>query len=613
MPENNILPYLYKKIEKSVVDGITHQYYKRTVDLAVRYKQLITGEDIDSLLHQFVRREDEQMFKQRKRMTQAITPSACATVMHPFYKVGRTNNITKKITFNGDETLKTVKINTAINFFWGEKTLEQYLQARFTELSFSDPNGFIITEFDQKPNENGVMEEVPQPRAFEVASENVVNFDYDNNRLEWIVVKLPIEYKEDESKKPGASFTIYGKEWSIKYTQISIKGKETITQNVYVEAFDADGKAIKIYRANEKDIYIVEEFNHKAKEVPAIRVGYKSDLFTNGATCVNPFHDGLAYLMKSVKSVSEFDLTISLHTFPQKFMYAPRCSGQSATITCDNGKTPEGGECSACKGTGMAFHTSAQDAIIMRLPKEKEQMMDLDKLVYYAQPPVDLVKFQNEYILQLKDEFYKAVFNSELVAKTEVAKTATGENIDLQNVYDTLFPYAEHYADVFRHVTKISAYYVDIDDAKITYNFPKDFKFRSVDSLLNELKLANDSNAPGYVREELSNDIAAAQFIDKPDELAKIKIKHKFYPFSDKTDVEILYIVSNGLTSKYKEVLWANFGDIFTEIEESEMGTAFYLMPYEKQKLIVDEKVNELIKNLDKEKAPAALPFGQTE
>ena len=232
--------------------------------------------------------------------------------------------------------------------------------------------------------------------------------------------------------------------------------------------------------------------------------------------------------------------------------------------------------------------------------------------MYYAQPPIDIVKFQNEYIQQVKQEFYAAVFNSELVSKNEVAKTATGENIDLQNIYDTLFPYAEHYSDVFRHITKVSAYFVDIIDAEVIYKFPKDFKFRSVSELLDQLKKANDSNAPGYVREELSADLMEAQFIDKPEELAKIKIKTKFFPFSDKTDVEILYIISNGLTSKYKEVLWSNFGDIFTEIEENEVYKDFYLMPYDKQKAIIDEKVNLIVKDLAAAAAPPALPFGQT-
>lgn len=608
----DLLPELHSKIQDAVKNKTFHPNYKRTVALSVKYKQLMTGENIDSLLHQFVKREDTEMFNQRKQLTQAITPSAIATVTTPFYKVGRTNNITKKVVFKKDEVSKTQKINKALSEFWGNKSLEQYLQARFTEISFSDPNAFIIVEFDQRPDENGVMSEVPSPRAFEVYSENVVNFHYDNNILEWVIIQLPLMFLEDGENKPGKSFTIYGEQYALKYSQISLKGKEGIAQGEFVQAMGLNGEIMVLYRPNEKEIFVVNEYEHKSKEVPAIRVGYKSDLVTDGKTCVNPFHDGLAYLMKSIKTVSEFDLTMALHTFPQKFMYAPRCTGQSTTITCDNGMTPDGGVCINCKGTGLAIHTSAQDAITMRLPKDKDSMMDLEKLVYYAQPPIDIVKFQNEYIQQVKQEFYAAVFNSELVSKNEVAKTATGENIDLQNIYDTLFPYAEHYSDVFRHITKVSAYFVDIIDAEVIYKFPKDFKFRSFSELLDQLKKANDSNAPGYVREELSADLMEAQFIDKPEELAKIKIKTKFFPFSDKTDVEILYIISNGLTSKYKEVLWSNFGDIFTEIEENEVYKDFYLMPYDKQKAIIDEKVNLIVKDLAAAAAPPALPFGQT-
>jgi hypothetical protein len=603
---------LHPHIQDAIVNGTFHKNYKRTCDLAVRYKQLLTGHDIDSLLHQFVKREDEQMFGQRKRLTQAITPAVTAAVVNPFYKVGRTNNIAKKINFTTDQVGKTEKINKAIDNFWGNKSLEQYLQTRYTEISFCDPNAFIIVEFDQKPDKNGNMTEVPSPRAFEVFSENVVNFKHENNILEWVLIQLPISYIEEEKKIPGKVYTIYGSDWALKYTQISIKGKESVPLKQFVQASNEKGESIILYRASEAAIFIVNEYNHKSKEVPAIRVGYKADLVTDGETCVNPFHDGMAYLMKSIKTVSEFDLTMSLHTFPQKFMYAPRCMGESNQVTCDGGMTPDGKMCHKCQGTGLAIHTSAQDAIIMRLPKEKDSMMDLDKLVYYAQPPIDIVKFQNEYITQLKQEFFSAVFNSELLAKNEVAQTATGENIDLQNIYDTLFPYAEHYSDVFKHVTKVSCYFIDIEDASVVYKFPKDFKFRSVDALLDQLKKANDSNAPGYVREELSLDLMDAQFIDKPDELVKIKVKNKFFPFSDKTDVEILFIISNGLTNKYKEVLWANFGDIFTEIESDPALFEFYTYSFVKQKEIIDGKVKLIQDELAAAAPPAALPFGQT-
>ena len=609
---------LYQAIQDTVVNKVFHCHYKRTVELATKYKQLITGEDFDSLLHQFVRREDLDMFNQRKRITQPITPAVTAAIMNPFYKVGRTNNITKRIDFKDKNSDKSARVYSAIEGFWGDKSLDKYLETRFTELSFSDPNSFIVTEFDQAPDENGVMVEVPKPRAFEVPSENAVNFKRHNNTLEWLIVRLPITYKcKDGSVNNGFSYTIYGPEYSVKFTQVELDANSTSMEGNYYDIAiqDLSGiRSVKLFRATKTEMYIVEEYNHKSKVVPAIVVGYKSDLYTNGETYVNPFHDGMAYLMKSVKTVSEFDLTMALHAFPQKFAYAPKCTGESESIGCINGSLPDGATCKKCKGTGVAIHTSAQDAVIMRMPNKEEDMRDLQKLVYYAYPPIDLVKFQNDYILQLKNEVKQAVFNSEIFSQTEVTATATEKKISLESVYDTLFPYAQKFSDVYRLITKVSAYYVDIEDVTVIHQFPKDLKYKTVEDLLTELKLANDSNAPGYVRKEISNDIAEAQFIDKPEELQKIRIKTKFYPFSDKTDVEIIYVISNGKTTLFNEILWANFDTIFNDIEEDEaIGKDFYLMTYAKQKEIVNARVDVLIKEIESRKEPASLPFGQTQ
>jgi hypothetical protein len=184
----------------------------------------------------------------------------------------------------------------------------------------------------------------------------------------------------------------------------------------------------------------------------------------------------------------------------------------------------------------------------------------------------------------------------------------------MESVYDTLFPFAEKESDVYKQVTRTSAYYLDIEDIVVIHQFPKDFKFKTVAELLAEHKLANDSNAPGYVRKELSNDIAEALFIDKPEELRRIRIRSKFYPFADKTDAEILYIISNGKTSDYNILLWANFDNIFTEIDEDdETKDTFYLMPYTKQKDLIKKKVEALNQSIEADKPATSLPFGQTE
>lgn len=613
------MPYslneLYDAIQETVVGKLQHVHYKRTVQLARKYKTLITGEGFEELLHQFIRREDKELFNQRKQITQPITPAITAAIMNPFYKVGRTNNITKKIDFKESSSDKSSRVFDAIEGFWGDKSLDKYLETRFTELSFSDPNSFIVTEFDEAPDANGTMAEVPKPRAFEVPSENVINFCFKNNTLEWLIVRLPLKIASGTNMIDGYSYTIYGPEYSLRFTQVAVDTYGTTSIGQYVESDilnDGVVTPVFLFRANETELYVVEEFNHKSQTVPAVRVGYKSDLVTDGATCVNPFHDGMAYLMKSVKTVSEFDLTMALHAFPQKFAYGPKCNGINEAVSCNGGNAPDGAVCKKCHGTGVSIHTSAQDAVILRMPPKEEDMRDLSKLVYYAYPPIDLVKFQNEYILQLKDEVKQAVFNSEIFSQSEVVATATEKKISLESVYDTLFPYAQKFSDVYRQIVRTSAYYVDVNDAVIIHQFPKDFKFKTVSELLSDLKLANESNAPGYVRKELSNDIAEAQFIDKPDELAKIRIKSKFYPFSDKTDVEILYIISNNKTTKYNVVLWANFDNIFTEIEEDEsLSNSFYKMAYTKQKEIVSKRVEELIVVIEAQEPSTSVPFGQ--
>jgi len=65
---------LYDKLIEVVEKASFHPHYKRTVELAELYSKLISGKDIDTLLKQFVRREDDKLFEQRVNLTQATTP-----------------------------------------------------------------------------------------------------------------------------------------------------------------------------------------------------------------------------------------------------------------------------------------------------------------------------------------------------------------------------------------------------------------------------------------------------------------------------------------------------------------------------------------------------------
>lgn len=614
----------------TVKNGQTHRDYKRVTELAKKYHQLITGDGIEGLMRQFSRREDATLFQQRKDITQHICPSVASSIMSPFYKVGRVNPIKRSIEFENTESFDDKKkdLEAAIDKFYGDKSLDKYLETRFVELSFSDPNAFIVTEFDEPERDaQGNPTEKVRPYPWEVSSEQAVNFKYKNNVLQWLVVKhewgMKQTYIEGEGNdrttkivdEAAANYTIYLKDNAIKFTQVPFHELAVPEDGrVYTYQFDIDGIVVErqYIRFDQRRVYQVEYFTYKTGRVPAIRVGYKHDLITKGRTYVSPMESGVPYFMKMIKTVSEFDLTMCLHVFPQKMQYVPRCVGESKEISCDGGKAPDGTTCKVCHGSGqMPAHTSAQDAFFIRMPKDPKDMIDLEKLMVYKNPDIELVKFQREYISDLAMSAQKAVFNSDIFNRPAGDSTATKELILLDNVYDTLFPFSQKYSEVWIYQAATVAALRDHDDAVVDHRFPKDFKFKSVGELLLDLKLANDSSAPAYVKQEINRDIAYQQFMDKPEELQRIYVKEKFFPFAGKSTTEIIYIISNGKTTQYNEVLWSNFEQVFLELEmeAEEKKLYFYDYPFKEQKRQIDTKVQALITQINSEVPGGAIPL----
>lgn len=601
----------FEILSETVSKNLRHKYYKHVVEYAETQKILITGVNVAKLLRKFSRREDDTQFNQRVELTCAITPAVASSLMTPFYKVGRANNIINKIDFESTENFDTKieDIDEARLYYAGDKSLSRYLETRLVELNFSDPNSFIVTEFDMPEiGAQGELLSKVQPRPFEVSSEMAINYLYKNNILQWLIVKDDCTYKDDKlQNKKGETYTIYFPDIAIKFTQIELTS--TLIGVGKLITIDTEGGQVQYYRADKERFFEVENFEYNAGYVPATIVGYKHDLATDGNTKVSPMHDALCYFMKSIKTVSEFDLTMALHAFPQKFQYVNRCMGEN-NMGCNNGLTNAGVSCHKCGGSGFAIHKSAADSVVMRMPKDKDELINLEQLVHYESPPIDLLKFQDEYIFQLKNEARQAVFNSEIFTKSDIEKTATELTLSMEAVYDTLFPFAENFSKVYKDILYIIAKFRDISDIIIEHRFPKDFKFKTSVELLNELAIANASGAAGYIRTELSLDIAAAQYIDKPEELRRIEVKQKYYPFPDKTSNEIAFIITSDLTTMYNKVLYANFDNIFLKLEQDAENAGVYFYDYtpEIQKAKLDEYVNVLIEEIDSQKVKAS-PF----
>ena len=579
------------KFKKKKSSNKKHADYQRTVDLAKEYKAHVSGVGIDDYLKRFAKREDEEMFEQRKRLTNSISQSVASSLQKPFYKVARNKNVKKKFTLKGDKTREEI-VQKMISGFYGTnelntKGLDFWLKNRFIELTFTDPNAFVVIEWEAKP------ENVPlEPYPYEVNSIDAYDYTYKHGVLNELFTRqsetiIYLDKDGAEKEKVVDAFTLYEIGSSLKVVEYCPK------------YYEAKGIVIDETRQMtfvENEIHFIATYNETNLDfIPAFRVGYIRDTATDGRTFVNPFESAMPYFRKALKAVSELDLSITLHTFPQKLQYVTKCKGKG-TKKCNNGMV-SGTQtvCSECKGSGLQIHTSGQDAIYFPLPDDKTEMFDLDKILVYKQPPIDLIKFQDEYVRNLKKDAHLSVYNSNMFIADEAqfAKTATEVNTNTQGIFDTLFPYTEKFSEVWKTAVKVFVRLSGfLTDFELIHIFPTDLEIKTVAVLMAELKLANESEAPSYFRDAILEEIANQVY--EGDELGREKhfTRHKFFPFSGKTETEIQFLMASPYVSNFTKVLYANFEAIFTDIEKAVPN--FYKLNYNLQW----EKLNEFVKTL---------------
>lgn len=622
------IPEAQTLVTRLIETGETHPDYERVIELADTYNIYITGLNIGKKLIQYVPREDEAMFAQRIRLTKSITPAVAASIRTPFNKVIRNDRIRKDIKIENE--VRKQSVETMMKTYYGSKRkknrgLDNWLKTRFIELQFSDPNAWVVAEWSAAQTEGQPV----QPRPFEVSAEWARNFLVVNDETKWLFVRQPITFMsktpqatastgtpgtasaapgvvqpaQANIKSQGYRYTLYDEDVTLVFEQADPEFLKTVT--LLKGEFTVEIKNVT---------YIVRAYTPMVGYPPVMRIGYKRDEATKGRTFVNPWHDALCFFDKTVKAVSELDISITQHTFPQKIQYVHKCTGASKEKRCNGGRTPGGEQCTVCQGTGYKVHTTGMDVLLLPMPESPQDMLDPDKLITYKYPPIDLVKFQDEYTEKLELKAHRAVFNSQALTKTSF-QTATENDNNFQSIYDALEPFTEKMSELWReHVIlfAIIAGETDADKIDATHEFPADFKLKTSDVLLGERKIAGESGAPAFLIETIDDDLATIIYAGDPLGLQKYRVKRRYYPFMGKSPEEVAEAVASEFVAKAPKVLYFNFDNIFKELERD--SPEFWLMTdFKAQRALVDKKVQQFIAILDAEKpAMKVNPLGDT-
>ena len=569
-----------------ILTGKRHPLYDRCVELTNEYKAYSLGIGIDEKLHRFTSTETEEAFELRKEVTVNICKSIVNGSMSVFNRVPRTEAV-KVEWFTKD----VQEFQHVLDYF-GRYGFDQYLANRLPKLCEIDPNAFIVYEFSGTDGKK-----LAQPYPYEVYSENAIYYEYKNADLLYLIDWQELPITEESDKKVLNKYTIYTAEGAVTF--IEQHKNKTISVNVFENE--------NLINIDENTYQVVIPQPYKLEQTPATQVGYLTDDEYNGKCFVNQYHYGIPFLDKLLKTNSELDITMCRHAHMQKIQYVRKCTADGCAVDTDGVYKIDGHTCPTCDGTGIIDVTrGGLEFIYLPLPDSPQDIVSLDNIVKYIQIPVEVANLQKDYIREMVDYFRKAIFNTDIFSRQEIADTATAKILETENLYDTLYLYAVNYSMVKEEGLKIIA---DIIDREITVivKVGKDFKLLNKTELLTLLQTAQTAGANDEVIGLINKELVRAMGGDE----MLYDLQRRLIPFSGKTKEMVMLTLSQLKTNDRMRLKYMLGNDILKELADND--PKFLELNFVKQKQLFEAEIDKFVEMYKPVNTQPYLQFNEEE
>jgi hypothetical protein len=308
---------------------------------------------------------------------------------------------------------------------------------------------------------------------------------------------------------------------------------------------------------------------------------------------VTAYHSGIPILQDAIKDKSVLDTLKILHAFPRRYEYVRPCDAvdEETGEQCNKGYYGTGmlggtrRMCKSCNGSGQIVHRSEQDVVRLSWPINNEDLVDISRLSHTEILPSDVPQQLEAALEGHKLAFHLAVFNQENTVKT-TPQTATEVAQNYDRIYNKLSVFARKVEEAFEVCYRVAFQYFGVGEYEVDFTYPLDFKLKTLETLLGELKLARDSGAPYWVIREITFDIIQKQNRNAPDWIAFVKAIEAHRPWTTKSPEEIQLITASRSLTDPEYLVWSNFERITNRIW-FQIGAAFSQLEYEAQEQLV--------------------------
>lgn len=563
-----------------------HPGYEQTVEYAAELKAYFADVEIEKYIRRFARRESEDAFKQSLEITSPVGASLGNMLENPFAKVYRSNWQKVVIVKNDEDGKKAAEFERDTLAKFGRKGFFPYIFERLRFWNIYDPNCFVIVEFDDFDNQRQGAE----PYPYEATASDVVDFRFLQNLLDFVCTRKEDERADGPTPARVERLTMYRPLQTVVLEQVTNSearalGLSPNRAGVFTEPVQ-NGDSVLI---GDK-IYLARiPLPHNCQITPAIRAGYIDNPADNGQTVLSIFHPALPFAKILLKINREMQNAMALLAFPISIRHQEVCE----EIGCTKGEMPDGSTCMACHGTGWKPRpTGVAEEYVLPLPDRPEDMFDVGKIITYSYPPPESIQLQIDQWKMAREEGVRSVFNSISSTKEQVAQTATYHAIDLQSVYDAIWPYGRHISECAETLSRVIGDFTKYPMAVAKPLIPTDLRFETTEQLFAELEALRRADGGSDAAAILQTRVMEGLLRDNPEALARWKVEDSLNPFRGLTESQVLEALNSGLIPESRKVFFVNRAEIFAEL--AIQYPDFYRFTTDKQRALIAEKVAEI-------------------
>ncbi len=492
--------------------------------------------------------ESERSYKIKKIVCSPTTPRIVEGIKKQFFKIfrakGRVFNYNLTGTLKEDFEQKLKDVNHGLS-------MDDIMQTLWHDGMFEDPHALIGVEL--KP-EHELKSKEPEPMVVVYPTQMIHDICVEGGEIEYVVLKthvMKLGEKVDALRLiDEESDSVYIKEGEDWVINMNAKGLRDVIPNPF-------GK------------------------VPFTQLSNVYRTMFSWLIKNSPITNALPDLKKYLSISDDHYLCVKLHQHPLFYSFpvtCPTCNGskevKSRNTEMEGGGIESSSECGFCNGKGLVGTWKTDITMGISLPTndkyENEGYPGASAPAGYVVNDNETLREQRTELTEIERAIEKGVLGVDGILETgKSSETATGRELDMQPLIDTLSSYSSNAEWVRKFLTDLigSVFYgANWKGCDIFYG--RKYFIRSEDNIMKELKQAREAGATASYLKELQDELTYIRFERNPEALTRAMIINEVEPFNGYTFEQIntfLFINRNDYVIK------TNIND-FIEQFETEKG-----------------------------------------